>query len=149
MNYNMNQATGAIQKALSVLLSDIHNNNFYNYDIIQAFEFPTFKNFFVLIKKLAIEDPEGNPRNYYTISVRSPKLPVPVDILDVLHLNEGVQYRFEGVVATAVIFPNDIYIDGMACERLIRMIINNNHDLVKAIQEHDLGASDELKKSGK
>lgn len=149
MNYNMNQATGAIQHALSNLLSDICNNNFYNYDDPKVFELPTFKNFFVFVKKLAIEESEGNPRNYYAISVRTPKLPVAIDILDVVHLYDGIQYRFEGVTVTAVVFPNLAYIDGSGAERLIRMIINSNRELAKVIQEHNLGASDELKKPGK
>ncbi|QYN80043.1 hypothetical protein PQD71_gp150 [Kosakonia phage Kc263] len=148
MSTNMDMAVGTIQRVISMVIKSIYSKDYHDYDKPEGYSHQTFPNFFVYVSKLPITDQAETVQHYYTLAVMTPLVREPVDILDIIKHTKGIDFRYCGVRSPCVI-NDEQYLTVSEIDAMVRLVVDANPRLVKAIEEHNKGGRNEFNRTRK
>lgn len=100
------------------------------------------------IKQLEARDPKDHVSVYYTVVAKTPKTPIPIDVIDFFINGEAICYRFNGLENPIATKEGYMLLDQVQFSRVFSVAIETNHDLMDLIKSHK-GGSHEIKSVGK
>lgn len=148
MSTNMDMAVGTIQRVISMVIKSIYLKDYHDYDKPEGYSHQSFMNFFVYVSKLPITDQAETIQHYYALSVMTPLVRDPIDIIDIIKTTTGIDFRYCGV-RTPCVLNGEQYLSVNEIDAMVRLIVNANPRLVQAIEEHNKGGRNEFNRTRK